>query len=453
MNFNSVNPFTQEKIADFEKDNSGIIEKKLFLAEKTFISWKTLNLNSRIDLVLILANKLEESKTKLAQTISLEMGKTFKESLAEIEKCYISIRYFAINGKIFLKPQAVISVAKESYFTYEPTGCIFAIMPWNFPFWQVLRFAIPSIITGNVVILKHAPNVQICANLLVKMFLEAGFKDGIFQNICVDIPQIEKIISSRIITGVTLTGSSIAGASVAGLAGKYLKKSVLELGGSDPFIVLEDADLQKAAKMAVKSRFQNAGQTCIAAKRWIVTEKIYENFTEEVIKSSKNIICGDPFDENTVIGPMARIDLAEKLNSQKKDLIKNGAIELLQSNQINCLVSPGILEISREFSYSFSEEIFGPIACIIKAKNENEAIEIANETTFGLGASLWTADIEKAKILGSRIDSGSIFINSMVKSDVSLPFGGTKASGFGRELGAFGFHEFANKKTYWVEDF
>lgn len=205
--------------------------------------------------------------------------------------------------------------------------------------------------------------------------------------------------------------------------------------------------------MAVKSRFQNAGQTCIAAKRWIVIDKIYENFVEEVIKSSKHIICGDPFDKNTVIGPMARIDLAEKINSQKKDFIKNGAIELLQSNQINCLVSPGILEISREFSYSFSEEIFGPIACIIKAKNEKEAIEIANETSFGLGASLWTADIEKAKVLGFGIDSGSIFINSMVKSDVSLPFGGTKSSGFGRELGAVGFYEFANNKTYWVEDF
>jgi succinate-semialdehyde dehydrogenase/glutarate-semialdehyde dehydrogenase len=452
MNFISVNPFTQEKIADFELENSKNIEKKLQIAEKAFLSWKKIGLNLRIDLALNLAQKLEENKTKLAQAISSEMGKTYKESLAELEKCYISIRYFALNCETYLKTQTVISVAKESFFSFEPTGCILAIMPWNFPFWQALRFAIPSILTGNVVMLKHAPNVQICANLLEKMFLEAGFGNGVFQNICIDIPLIEQIISSKIVTGVTLTGSSIAGASVASLAGKHLKKSVLELGGSDPFIVLEDADLQKAAKMAVKSRFQNAGQTCIAAKRWIVTEKIYENFVEEVIKSTKNIICGDPFHENTIMGPMARIDLAEKLNLQKKNLIKNGGIELLQSNQINCLVSPGILEISRELAYSFSEEIFGPIACIIKAKNENEAVEIANETTFGLGASVWTADIEKAKVLGYGIDSGSIFINSMVKSDASLPFGGTKASGYGRELGAIGFHEFANIKSFWVEE-
>ncbi len=452
MNFSSVNPFTQEKIADFELENSKNIEKKLHIAEKAFLSWKKIGLNLRIDLALNLAQKLEENKTKLAQAISLEMGKTFKESLAELEKCYVSIRYFALNCQTYLQPQTVISVAKESFFSFEPTGCILAIMPWNFPFWQALRFAIPSMLTGNVVMLKHAPNVQICANLLEKTFLEAGFSNGIFQNICVDIPQIEQIISSKIVSGVTLTGSSLAGASVASLSGKHLKKSVLELGGSDPFIVLEDADLQKAAKMAVKSRFQNAGQTCIAAKRWIVTEKIYENFVEEVIKSTKNIICGDPFHENTVIGPMSRIDLAEKLNKQKKDLIKNGAIEIQQSNQINCLVTPGILEISRELAYSFSEEIFGPIACIIKAKNENEAIEIANETSFGLAASLWTADVEKAKVVGYGIDAGSIFINSMVKSDASLPFGGTKASGYGRELGAIGFHEFANIKSFWVEE-
>ena len=452
MKFVSVNPFTQEPIADFEIENSGIIEKKLFLAEKTFLTWKKIKFNLRIDLALKLAQKLEDNKTKLAEAITLEMGKTFKESLAEIEKCYISIRYFALNSETYLQTQSVISVAKESYFSFEPTGCILAIMPWNFPFWQALRFAIPTILAGNVVLLKHAPNVQICANLLEKMFLEAGFEGGVFQNICVDIPQIEKIISSKIVTGVTLTGSSKAGASVAGLAGKYLKKSVLELGGSDPFIVLEDADLQIAAKMAVKSRFQNAGQTCIAAKRWIVCEKIYENFVEEVIKSSKNIIAGDPFDKNTVIGPMSRIDLAEKVISQKRELIKYGANELLKSEYLNCLVSPGILAISRELSHSFSEEIFGPIACIIKAKNEFEAIEIANETNFGLGASLWSANIEKAKTLGSSIQAGSIFINTMVKSDASLPFGGTKASGFGRELGAIGFHEFTNIKTYWVEN-
>lgn len=452
MNFSSVNPFTQEKIAGFELEDSKNIEKKLQIAEKAFLSWKKTPLNLKLDLVLNLANKLEENKTILAQTITIEMGKTFKESLAEIEKSYVSIRYFAANAQINLIPQQVLNSAKESFFIYEPTGCILAIMPWNFPFWQALRIAIPNLITGNVVMLKHAPNVQMCANFLEKMFLEVGFHQGIFQNICVDIPQIEQIISSKIISGVTLTGSSIAGSSVASLAGKHLKKSVLELGGSDPFIVLDDADLQKAAKMAVKSRFQNAGQTCIAAKRWIVTEKIYENFVEEVIKSTKNIICGNPFHENTIMGPMARIDLAEKLNLQKKYLIKNGGIELLQSNQINCLVSPGILEISRELAYSFSEEIFGPIACIIKAKNENEAVEIANETTFGLGASVWTADIEKAKVLGYGIDSGSIFINSMVKSDASLPFGGTKSSGYGRELGAIGFHEFANIKSFWVEE-
>jgi succinate-semialdehyde dehydrogenase/glutarate-semialdehyde dehydrogenase len=324
-------------------------------------------------------------------------------------------------------------------------------MPWNFPYWQALRFAIPTILAGNVVLLKHAPNVFMSATTLEKLFIEAGFEKGVFQNLFVDIDKIESVVADPFIKGVTLTGSNLAGSSLASLAGKYLKKSVLELGGSDPFVVLADANIENAATFAVKSRFQNAGQTCIAAKRWIVVEDVYEEFLNNVSSKINKLKAGDPFDTETDFGPVARLDLAEKIEGQINFLVNKGAVKLISGVRTGCLITPTLLEINRQLSHSFTEELFGPVACIIKAKDSEEAIEIANETNFGLGASLWTQDLENGENLLQKLNAGNVYLNSMVKSDASMPFGGINQSGYGRELGIYGFHEFCNVKSYIIE--
>jgi succinate-semialdehyde dehydrogenase / glutarate-semialdehyde dehydrogenase len=452
MIFESINPFDQKKIAEFETSSDSRTETKLNKSTTAFKDWKKTTLDFRCEFILKFAKILESKKTELAQMVSLEMGKTFTSATAEIEKCILTTKYYAENAEFLLAKKNVKTTAAESYFVFEPMGTILAIMPWNFPFWQALRFVIPNILAGNVVVLKHAPNVQMCAGKLESMFLEAGFEEGVFQNLIIDINQVEQVIAHQSIKGVTLTGSSQAGKSVAQIAGKHLKKTVLELGGSDPFIVLADADLKKAAYWACKSRFQNAGQTCIAAKRWIVVENVFEEFKNEVLKVIKTLKTGDPFDINTTYGPLARKDLVENLQIQKNKLINQGAQIIINGHIIDNLVSPTFLQISREISHNFSEEIFGPMACIIKAKDENEAINIANETSFGLGSSIWTSDLDKAKQLGKLINAGGVYINSMVKSDPALPFGGINNSGFGRELGAYGITEFTNIKTYWIEN-
>ncbi|MCP9765284.1 aldehyde dehydrogenase family protein [Lacihabitans soyangensis] len=449
MTFKSVNPANGEILASFEEDVDYF--SKIREAERTYNRWKTADIIERIRLTLNLANILEARKTELAKEISLEMGKTLKSATAEIEKCAVTAKYYCHVAEEQTRSVEINNYAHKAYYRYESQGGILAVMPWNFPYWQALRFAIPTILTGNVVLLKHAPNVFMSATTLEKLFMEAGFEQGVFQNLFVDIDKIESIVADPFIKGVTLTGSNLAGSSLASLAGKYLKKSVLELGGSDPFVVLADANIENAATFAVKSRFQNAGQTCIAAKRWIVVEEVYEEFLDNVSDKIKKLKAGDPFEADTDFGPVARLDLAEKIEGQIDYLVNKGAIKLISGVRKGCLLTPTLLELNRELSHSFTEELFGPVACIIKAKDTEEAIEIANETSFGLGASLWTQDLENGEKLLKKLNAGNVYLNSMVKSDASMPFGGINQSGYGRELGVYGLYEFCNVKSYIIE--
>jgi succinate-semialdehyde dehydrogenase/glutarate-semialdehyde dehydrogenase len=449
MRFKSINPANGEVIASFDEDADYAL--KIKLGEEAFGRWKNTAIQERIRLMLNLAEILEARKVELGKEISLEMGKTLKSSTAEIEKCAITAIYYCQIAKEQLGSNEVINYAHKAYYKFEPQGGILAVMPWNFPYWQALRFAIPTILAGNVVLLKHAPNVFMSATTLEKLFIEAGFEKGVFQNLFVDIDKIESVVADPFIKGVTLTGSNLAGSSLASLAGKYLKKSVLELGGSDPFVVLADANIENAATFAVKSRFQNAGQTCIAAKRWIVVEDVYEEFLNNVSSKINKLKAGDPFNPETDFGPVARLDLAEKIEGQINFLVNKGAVKLISGVRTGCLITPTLLEINRQLSHSFTEELFGPVACIIKAKDSEEAIEIANETNFGLGASLWTQDLENGENLLQKLNAGNVYLNSMVKSDASMPFGGINQSGYGRELGIYGFHEFCNVKSYIIE--
>jgi succinate-semialdehyde dehydrogenase/glutarate-semialdehyde dehydrogenase len=349
-----------------------------------------------------------------------------------------------------LQPKLITSDAQQSYISYEPKGIILAIMPWNFPYWQVFRFAIPNLLAGNTALLKHASNVSGCALAMEDLFLEAGFPEGAFQALLVNSKNIEPVIADPRVQGVTLTGSTSAGMSVGALAGKYIKKSVLELGGSDPFIVLKDADLDEAARIAVKARMQNAGQSCIAAKRWIVEEAVLGDFTDKVSNILGHMRQGDPFNPETDLGPMARPDLAAELAQQLKQTVAQGASLTLGGQHQEANFVPTLLTGVQPGMTAFEEETFGPLAVIIKAANEDHAIQLANQTPFGLGSSLWTTDLDKARRLARQIDSGNVFINAMVRSDARLPFGGVKQSGYGRELSFEGTHEFLNVKTVYI---
>lgn len=446
--FRSTNPFNGEIIAEFEPEKN--LDSKIQKSQIAYNSWSKTTLEHRAHLIERFAAKLEEKTDQFAKTISLEMGKVLNEAFIELNKCIVTARFYTENTPAYLETVSLSTRYHKSYYTFEPIGSILAIMPWNFPFWQALRFAIPNLLLGNTILLKHAPNVLLSAKNIEDTFKEAGFEEGVFQCLNIEINETEKVISNPIVKGVTLTGSNISGSSVAALAGKYLKKSVLELGGSDPFVVLKDADLDHAVKMATLSRYQNAGQTCIAAKRWIVEADIYDNFKARILQEVSTLKVGNPLSEDTTTGPVARLDLAEKIESQVSSLITKGAKNLTVWNRENCLIQPQVLEVSRDTLRNFKDELFGPVGCLVKANNENEAIEIANETSFGLGSSLWTRDIEKGEKLMKEINAGSVYLNGMVKSEGAIPFGGTNNSGYGRELAAYGLHEFANIKSYAI---
>jgi succinate-semialdehyde dehydrogenase / glutarate-semialdehyde dehydrogenase len=450
MTFKSINPVNQEVLAVFEINITP--QKDIEESKTAFETWKSLSVSERQHYMKLLAGVLEKNKAQFAKDISLEMGKTLMESTKEIEKCISTIVFYANSASHELQDKPVSSPFYKSYYTFEPLGGIFAIMPWNFPFWQVLRFSVPTLLAGNVVLLKHAPNVLISAQNILQAFDEAGIPKGVFSLLLIDIDQVESVISNNFIKGVTLTGSNIAGSSVSALSGKYLKKSVLELGGSDPFVVLEGANIDLAAQNAVTSRFQNAGQTCIAAKRWIVEESVFEEFYLKVVTLIGELSVGDPFDSTTSFGPMARLDLAEKIDSQIDILEKLGARVVIRGKRNGCFIGPSLLILERNVSLQFTEELFGPVACLIMAKDADEAVEIANETNFGLGATVWTEDLEFGESIMKRINAGSVFLNSMVKSHASMPFGGINQSGYGRELGVYGFHEFCNIKSYIIEE-
>jgi len=449
-NFKSVYPYTQETIAEYAAHTKEQIEDLLAKGHSTYRQLGQIPLQQRCDWMLKAAALLKEQVTEHATIITREMGKTLKEAKAEVLKCAASAEYYAQHIAAMLQPKPLNSDASKSYVLYQPKGIILAIMPWNFPYWQVFRFAIPNLLAGNTALLKHASNVSGCALAMEDLFLEAGFPEGAFQALLVNSKNIEPVIADLRVQGVTLTGSTGAGMSVGALAGKYIKKSVLELGGSDPFIVLKDANLDEAAKIAVKARMQNAGQSCIAAKRWIVEEAILGDFTDKVSSILGHMRQGDPFDQETDLGPMARPDLAAELAHQLKQTVAQGASLALGGQHQEANFVPTLLTGVQPGMTAFEEETFGPLAVIIKAGNEDHAIQLANQTPFGLGSSLWTTDLEKAQRLARQIESGNVFINAMVRSDARLPFGGVKQSGYGRELSLEGTHEFLNVKTVYI---
>ena len=450
MIFKSINPFTQQVIAEHEVLTNGQLNKKLALAETAFKNWRNTSFQERADKMRKLANILRGNSAALGLLITNEMGKILAEGIAEVEKSAGNCDFYADNAEKMLRDK-YYDTAFKSMSVYDPMGAVFAIMPWNYPFWQVLRYAAPTIMGGNVTLLKHAPNVIDCAKAIENAFLEAGFPEGVFQQIVVDIPQVESVIASDIVCGITLTGSEMAGSSVAALAGKHIKKSVLELGGSDAFIILDDANIEKAAAVATQSRMLNAGQACICAKRFIVTEKIADEFTTLFTQKINALQQGNPLQNGINMGSLARLDLAEKLSRQLEKSVQQGAKILVGGGRDICNFQPTLIDFVDANNIAFQEETFGPLATIIRAKDENDAVSIANNHRYGLASSIWTADREKAYKLARHIEAGSVFVNSLVRSDSRIPFGGTKKSGYGRELSEIGIKEFMNIKSIVIE--
>lgn len=450
MTFKSINPFSQEIIAEYEALTNSQLNKKLELAETAFKNWKNTSSQERADKMQKLANILRANKEKLGLIITSEMGKIISESIGEVEKSASNCDYYAEHAEQMLK-DVYYDTPFKSMSVYDPMGAVFAVMPWNYPFWQVLRYAAPAIMAGNVTLLKHASNVIGCAKAIENAFLEAGFPEGVFQHIGIEIGQVESVIAADIVHGITLTGSEGAGSSVAALAGKHIKKTVMELGGSDAFIVLNDANLEKAAEVAAHSRMLNAGQACICAKRFIVTEKVADEFVSLFAKSIQSLQQGDPLKKGIHLGPLARLDLAETLASQLEKSLKQGAKLVVGGEYENCNFQPTLIDFVAVDSVAFQEETFGPLATVIRAKDENDAVAIANNHRYGLAAAIWTEDREKAYKIARNIEAGNVFVNSLVRSDSRVPFGGVKKSGYGRELGAVGIKEFVNMKSVVIE--
>ncbi|WP_163831300.1 NAD-dependent succinate-semialdehyde dehydrogenase [Spartinivicinus ruber] len=454
MKLQSVNPFNQDLLAEFEVFDNNSLEQAITEANRGFGLWRQFTYSKRADAVKRLASLLKKQRDSLAKLITCEMGKLYKEALAEIDKCALACEYYADNAEQMLAPVQATTDASRSYITYQPLGVIMAVMPWNFPFWQVFRFLVPVLMAGNTAVLKHASNVPQCALAIEKLVKEADLPDGCFRTLMVGSNKVEQIIADKRIKGVALTGSELAGRQIAKVAGYNIKKSVMELGGSDAFIVLDDVDLNLAIPTAVTSRFMNAGQTCISAKRFIVQSSIAEQFVEQFKQAVGQLTLGDPLDPATTLAPMARNDLRSELHQQVTHSLKQGAVNLLGCErgegdgnfyQASILgsVKPGIL--------AYQEEIFGPVASIIEVADDQEAIAVANDSPFGLGASIWSQDNERAEQIALSLEVGNAFINGLVKSDVRLPFGGVKRSGYGRELAAEGIKEFTNIKSVWIK--
>jgi succinate-semialdehyde dehydrogenase/glutarate-semialdehyde dehydrogenase len=454
MKLKSINPVNFEVIAEYTEDSNTLIQVKIEKSYFAFSYWRKTSFKERASLMLACQKTLLDSKKYFAELITMEMGKPISQSIAEVEKCALLCDYYAVNAEKFLSTYSVASDASESYVSYEPLGPVLSVMPWNFPFWQVFRFAVPAIMAGNSALLKHAANVSGCAMAIEDVFLKAGFPQFLFQSLIIGSDKVEQVINHKYIQAVTLTGSEKAGSIVASQAGKCIKKVVLELGGSDPFIVLKDANLEEAASIAIKSRFGNNGQSCIAAKRFIVEKSVYDKFSELVLSKVKRLNVGNPMDDKIDLGPMARIDLVEGIEKQLKESVYLGAKILCGGERVDldgAFFQPTVLDNVSKGMPAFDEEIFGPVLSLIKADSEDDCIFLANDCKYGLGASIWTTDIEKAKRMAKYIDSGSVFINGLVKSDPRLPFGGIKLSGYGRELSDIGIKEFVNIKTVWVK--
>lgn len=447
----SVNPFDQSLLGEYPELDERSIDGKLETAAKTFRSWRKENFAHRASLMKKAGNLLRSDKRKYAEIISREMGKVLREAEAEIEKCAGACDFFADHAEGFLKDQIINTDASRSFVCFQPLGPVLAIMPWNFPFWQVFRFAVPGLMAGNVGLLKHASNVSQCSLAIEEIFRKAGFPEGAFQSLLIGSDKIDRLIAHDNVVAVTLTGSEYAGTKVAEAAGKNLKKTVLELGGSDPFVVLDDADLDEAAKVATHSRMQNAGQSCIAAKRFIVVQKVADDFLARFKENVEKLRQGDPLKEDTTTGPLARVDLAEDLEKQMKNSLERGAKVITGGKRKGANYEPTILGSVSPGMPAFDEETFGPMAALITVKDEKEAVERANQNRYGLGASVWAKDPERGERIAREIESGSVFVNSLMRSDQRLPFGGIKKSGYGRELSELGIKEFVNAKTIYVK--
>lgn len=454
MKFTSTNPYTGQLLAGYAWHSPQEVSRKIDAMQQAFLQWREQAPMARMERIGKLGEIMEARKKELATLMSTEMGKPMREALAEMDKCIGLCRYHSTPEHYFLGSVPIGTEARETYVSYEPLGIVFAIMPWNFPFWQVIRFAVPALLARNAALLKHAPNVSGCALAIEGLFKEAGFPEDIFQALVIHHDEAESVIGNPLVKAVTLTGSERAGKAVSALAGQYLKKTVLELGGSDPFVVFADADLDSSCAAGVQSRMQNTGQVCISAKRFILEAAIMDTFIEKTIAAFDALKVGDPLDESTQIGPMARPDLVDQIENQVQQSIKMGA-KLHCGGKRNpdhpMIFQPTLLTDVTPDMPVLNEETFGPVAAVIPFKSEAEAIRLANATQYGLGASVWTRDIEKGKRIASQIEAGGVFVNSITKSDPRLPFGGTKNSGYGRELSAFGLREFVNIKTHWID--
>ncbi len=450
----SINPYSQQEIARYEEIEERELQLLIDNNYKAFNNWKRLSYKQRGHFFKKMGELLRQNKVELGTLITNEMGKIIGESVAEIEKCAWLCDYYADNTTNLLTPEYYEADVSRSYVRFDPIGPVYGIMPWNFPFWQVLRAAVPTMMAGNTFLLKHAPNVQGCAYAIENLFKEAGFPESVFTNLVIPVELSDLVIANPKVQGVTLTGSRRAGQAVASVAGKHLKKSVMELGGSDPYIVLSDAQFNESCKTGVCSRMLNSGQVCIAAKRFIVEEPVFDQFIDEQKALLENMVLGNPLDENTDMGPMARPDLLENIENQVNKSVQMGAAILTGGTRVDdksWFYKPTLITDVKKGMPVYDEETFGPVSVVIKAKDPEDAIRIANDTIYGLGASLWTQNIPLAEKLAAKLEAGAVFINGMTKSDPRLPFGGSKQSGYGRELSNYGIKEFTNIKTVWVK--
>jgi succinate-semialdehyde dehydrogenase / glutarate-semialdehyde dehydrogenase len=449
----SIDPATGRELATFEEADEATIDAAIAKAWSVRHGWRDAGIEHRSSLLKNVAGVLRADKARYAAILTSEMGKPIVEAEGEIEKCAWTAGWIADNAARLLADEPIDSTATQSYVRFQPLGVILAVMPWNFPFWQAFRAGLPALAAGNVMLLKHASNVPQAAIAIEEVFREAGVPDGVFQTLLIGSKAVDRIISDRRVAGVTLTGSEAAGAQVAMTAGKELKKSVLELGGSDPFIVLADADVSAAATVACRARNQNNGQSCISAKRFIVVDDVADEFEKKFADAVGALKVGDPMDRGSQIGPLARPDLVEALDRQVKASVAMGAKVLTGGKRLDGAgnyYAPTVLGGVNDQMPVFREETFGPVAAVIRVKDEEEALRVANDSDFGLGSAIFTRDVAKARRMAERIEAGLVFVNGMVASDARLPFGGVKKSGYGRELGEHGIKEFVNVQTVWV---
>lgn len=454
MIFDSINPANGEKVNSFEQMSGDEVQVILHKCAEAQRGWAKTPFSERARLLTAVADRLLENRQDTARLMTEEMGKVYPQGIAEVEKCALGCQYYARHAEKFLAPEDVATEAHHSFVSYKPLGVVLAVMPWNFPLWQVFRFAAPALMAGNAALLKHAPNVFGCALLIERIFAEAGLPENLFRSLIIDVPQTTRVIQNPLVAAVSITSSVAAGRAVASEAGQVLKKCVLELGGSDAFIVLEDADIDQAVEVGIIGRFQNSGQSCIAAKRFIVLESVYEEFEKKFVDKASQLKMGDPSEQGVYIGPLARLDLRDGLHHQVQRSVDAGA-KLLLGGEVpdgpGAFYPPTVLAGVRPGMAAWSEELFGPVATLIKVRDEREAIEVANATEFGLGGAVWTRDLARGeRIAADEIQSGAAFVNDMSKSDPRMPFGGIRNSGYGRELSIFGIREFVNVHAVWV---